>query len=299
MNAVDDCRGDEDGRQLTPMNVRERQNNQQALDRLVAQRFLYRRAKKVENWRLLSVTVVAGLLLWGLAAEGESVSRVATLIVVMLWFLDQVVLVQLTGRIRAEAATIQEDFDCFVLDIPWSAHGGVDRPTPDRVNELASKGRKLTTVRKGLEDWYGRDEIPTEALAAQLHCQRVNCRWDGRLRKEWIASVCLALAVLGVIGLVVASLVDVSLLDVVLAIAAALRLVAWLCMEIQGQSVAKDRAGKLHGYLSRTEWRSGQVNLCDVRLAQALIFEHRRSCPTVPDWFYRLRRKAHEAMEPV
>ena len=279
------------------MNVRKRQNDQRSLDRLVAQRFLYRQAKKIEGLRLLSVIVVAGLLLWGLAVERESISQWATLIVVLLWFLDQVVMVPLIGRIKAEAATIQEEFDCFVLDIPWSEHGAVERPTPDRVNELARKGRKLAAVKKGLEDWYGGDEIPTEALAARLHCQRVNCRWDGRLRKEWIAAVCIVLAVLGVIGLVVGALFGVSLLDVVLATAATLRLVAWLWMEVQGQSVAKNRMVKLQGYLSRTDGHNGQTNVCDVRLAQALIFEHRRSCPAVPDWFYRLRREAHEAVE--
>lgn len=280
------------------MSVRERQNDQRSLDRLVAQRFLYRKVKEVESLRLLSVTVVAGLLLWGLSVEEGPISQVATLIVVLLWFLDQVVLVPLAGRIKVEAATIQEDFDCYVLDIPWSEHGGVELPTADRVSELAKKGRKLAAVNNGLEDWYGGDEIPTEALAARLHCQRVNCRWDGRLRTEWIASVCVVIAALVVVGLVVAALVGVSLLDVVLSTAAALRLVAWLWMEIQGHSVAKNRMRKLQGYLSRTDERSSQMNLCDVRLAQALIFENRRSCPEVPDWFYRLRRRAHEAMEP-
>ena len=281
------------------MNVRERQNEQHSLDRLIAQRFLYRRAKKVESWRLLSVIFVAGLLLWGLAAEGVSVSQVATFIVVLLWFLDQVLLVPLASRIRLEAATIQEDFDCFVLKIPWPEHSGHERPMPDRISELARKGRESAAVNKGLEDWYGGDEIPGEALAARLHCQRVNCRWDGRLRREWIASVFYVLALFGVVSLALAAFVGVSLLDVVLATAAALRLVVWLWTEIQGQSVAKNRMEKLQGYLSHSGRRRGQMNLCDVRLAQAVIFEHRRSCPAVPDWFYRLRKNAHEAMEPV
>ena len=154
------------------MNVRERQNNQWSMDRLVAQRLLYRHVKTVENWRLVSMLVVAVLLLWGLAAEGGHISQVATVIVVFLWFVDQVALVPLAGQMKKEAAIIQEDFDCFVLDIPWPEHGGVKRPTQDRVNELVRKGEKIATVRKGLEDWYGGDEIPAEALAARLHCQR-------------------------------------------------------------------------------------------------------------------------------
>ena len=280
------------------MNVRERQNEQHSLDRLIAQRFLYRRAKRAESWRLLSVIFVAGLLLWGLAAEGESVSQVATLIVVLLWFLDQVLLVPLASRIKMEAATVQEDFDCFVLEIPWPEHSGHERPMPDRISELARKGRESAAVNKGLEDWYGGDEIPREALAARLHCQRVNCRWDGRLRREWIASVSFVLALFGVVSLALAAIVGVSLLDVVLATAAALRLVAWLWTEIQGQSVAKNRMEKLQRYLSHSGRRRGQMNLCDIRLAQAVIFDHRRSCPAVPDWFYRQRKNVHEAMEP-
>lgn len=279
------------------MSIRERQNDQRSLDRLVAQRLLYRHVKTIENWRLVSVLVTAGLLLWGLAEAGETFSQVATVIVVLLWFVDQVVMVRYAGRMKEEAAAIQEDFDCFVLDIPWPEHSGVDRPTQDRVNELARKGGKLAAVWKGLENWYGRDVIPADALAARLYCQRTNCRWDGRLRKEWMGSIYCVLAVLGVVCFGVAVLVGVSLLKVVLVAAAGLRLLAWLWMELQAQSVAKTRMRNLHGYLSRADTQAGPMTLCDVRLVQAAIFEHRRTCPTVPDWFYRFRKKGHEAME--
>ena len=285
-------------RKLTPMNVRERQNDQRSLDRLVAQRFLYRQVKTVENWRLLSVVVVAGLLLWGLAAEGGPFSQAATIIVVSLWFVDQVVLVRFASRMKQEAAAIQEDFDCFVLDIPWPKYGGAEQPTEDRVYELARKGSKLAVVRESLEGWYGGDDIPADPLAARLYCQRANCRWDGRLRKEWIWFISSVVAVLGVVGFVVAALVGVSLLEVVLAAAAGLRLLAWLLIELRVQSLAKKRMERLHGYLSRADTQAGQMTLCDVRLVQAAIFEHRRACPTVPDWFFRFRRKSHEAMEP-
>ena len=179
------------------MNVHERQNSQWALDRLVAQRLLYRQVKTVENWRLALLAFVAALLLWGLIAEEGSFLQVATTVVVFLWFLDQVVLVRYTGRMKEEAAAIQEDFDCFVLDIPWPEHGGLERPTEDRVRELARKGRETPTVGERVTDWYGGDDIPVDALAARLHCQRFNCWWDGRLRREWICLMGSAVLLLG------------------------------------------------------------------------------------------------------
>ena len=74
--------------------IRERQNSERSLDRLAAQRLLYRQVKTVENWRLVSVFFVAGLLLSGLVMEEGPFSQGATMVVVLLWFVDQVVVVQ-------------------------------------------------------------------------------------------------------------------------------------------------------------------------------------------------------------
>lgn len=278
------------------MNVRERQNSPWALDRLVAQRLLYRQVKSLENWRLASLTLVAALLLSGLIADEGPFLQVATTVVVFLWFLDQVVLIRCTGRMKEEAAAIQEDFDCFVLDLPWPEHCGIERPTEDRVRELARKGMKIPAVGERLEDWYG-DDIPVDALAARLHCQRFNCWWDGRLRREWICLMGSAVLLLGGVSIAMAALFGVKVLQVVLAVAAGLRLIAWLFMEYRDQEGARRRMEKLHGYLSRADAQAGPMTSCEVRLVQAKIFEHRRTCPTVPEWFYRLRRDAHEVMD--
>ena len=278
------------------MDIRERQNRPRSLDRLAAQRWLYGRAKKVENWRLVSAVAVAGLLLSGLLIEAELYSQLATIIVVGLWFIDQVVLVPSGDGRKEEAAAIREDFDCFVLDLPWPKHSGVGRPTDDRVKELVRMAGN-PEARNELIDWYGGDDIPVEAIEGQLHCQRANCRWDRRLRREWVKCVRSVVVVSAVLGFIVAALAGMSLLKFVLVIAAGLRLVAWLATEHRAQSAARIRMEKLHRFLSRTDAPTGRFTLCDVRLVQAGIFEHRRLGPMVPDWFYRCRKSAHEALE--
>ena len=274
--------------------IRKRQNSEWALDRLVVQRLLYRQVKSVENWRLTLILLVAVLLLSGLAMGAGTYSQGATMAVVLLWFIDQVLLVPCVGRKKEEAAAVQEDFDCFVLDIPWSEHVGVARPTRDRVEELTIAARNAGVARKELVDWYRPGLIPVEAVPAQLHCQRVNCRWDSRLRGEWIRSVWFVVTTLVVVGVGVGAILGVSLLEVVLGVAAGIRLLAWLILEQRAHSIARKRMEDLHGYLSRTEAESSRMTSCDVRLVQAAIFEHRRACPTVPDWFYQFRRQAYE-----
>ena len=152
-------------------------------------------------------------------------------------------------------------------------------------------------ARNELVDWYGREDIPVEATEARLHCQRANCRWDARLRTEWI---CFAKSVVGVslaVGIIVAALAGISLLKFVLLLAAGLRLAAWLVTEQAAQSSARSRMEKLHRLLSQTDGPTDGFTPCDIRLVQAGIFEHRRLGPMVPDWFYRRRRSAHEALE--
>lgn len=253
--------------------IRERQNSEWSLDRLATQRLLYRHVKTMENWRLALILLVAVLLLLGLSVGTGAFSQAATMAVVLFWFVDQAVLVPRIGRKKEEAAAVQEDFDCFVLDIPWPEHLGVARPTNDRVQELTRAANNAGLARKDLADWYRPEDAPEERVPARLHCQRVNCRWDSRLRGEWIWSVRLAVTVLAVGGVAVGAMLAISLLEVVLGVAAGIRLLAWLFVEQRAHSLARKRTQHLHEYLSRIEEKSSQMTLCDARLVQTAIFE--------------------------
>ena len=274
--------------------IRNRQNSAWALNRLAAQRFLYGQAKCVEGLRLALILLVGALLLVSLAVAAEPFSEWATMAVVFLWFVDQVALVPWVGHKREEAATIQEDFDCLVLDIAWPDHLGVGRPTEDRVKVLAKRADKVGVDRKELVDWYRPDKIAKEPLRGRLDCQRLNCDWDNRLRREWLCLVRFTVWMLVAAGVVVGVAMEITLLEVVLAVAAAIRLLAWLLLEQRAHSAGQKRMEILHGYLSRAEADGGPRTMSEVRLVQAAIFDHRRTCPSVPDWFYWVRRTAYE-----
>ena len=274
----------------------ERQNCRRSLDRLIAQRYLYRRAKCVEGLRLASVGIAVSILALDLFIGAPSFSQWAMLIVVLLWCAEQALLVGWSTRLKEEAATIQEDFDCFVLQIPWATHRGIEVPMEGRIRELSVRAASIAAVTEGLTDWYGRDGIPADPIQARVHCQTTNCRWDERLRREWTRSMSIGLILALVLILVSAAITGLSVMDLVLSVSVALRALTWLVVEFRQQSAAKKRTLRLQRYLSAAG-QVGPVSMCDVRLAQDAIFEHRRSCPTVPDWFYRLRKGAHQTLE--
>ena len=276
------------------MDISERQNCPRSLDRLFALRLLYRRVKRVEGWRLVSVVAVVGLSLSGAVGDGGLSSQIATMVVLLLWSVDQALLVAWAGRMKEEAAAIQEDFDCFVLNLSWPEHRGMGPPTDDRVKELVTKGAGVKAVGAGVENWYSTDGIPTDPVLARAHCQRENCRWDGRLRKEWICVLYSVLGVAVVGGLVVAVFTEATVFELVLVVAGVARVVTWFVTELRAQSGGRKRMEGLQQYLSGN---AQGMNECDNRLVQAAIFDHRRVSATVPDWFYGLRKVAHEGLE--
>ena len=72
--------------------IHERQNIDWSLDRLVAQRTLYRSAKSLENLRLSLIILVVFLLIVAFFLRVNEFIQSSTVIVVLLWFLDQAVL---------------------------------------------------------------------------------------------------------------------------------------------------------------------------------------------------------------
>jgi hypothetical protein len=100
------------------LDINEKQNSEWNLKRLASQRQLYSDAKKV----LLVQFILCGIFTLGLAIVGNIISeRFAIYIVlsaILIVFLDEFILSRTIDRTIEEAARIQEEFDCDVLQLP-------------------------------------------------------------------------------------------------------------------------------------------------------------------------------------
>lgn len=275
------------------MNIRDAQNSAASIDRLLAQRLLYRRAKIWRYSGLGLVVVVAFLTLTSVALDAETFTYFVSLTVAASWFADQVFIADKISSLRDEAARIQEDFDCNVLEIPWPKHRDIDRPFPDRVRTLAQAARHVRRVNSNLEDWYSPDAIPEDPFLARVHCQSMNVVWDYDLRTKWnMTIVCTSIGVATVL-LTVGAFLGATLLEALVGAAMLLRIVAWVVVETRSQKRAIAQCASIRKFLADHEFLSLR-SLHDVRLAQDMIFEHRRSSPTIPDSFYGLFRTRQE-----
>ena len=102
---------------LLQMSIQEKQNCPESLTKLAAQRQLYHRAKRARNLGFFLVGLVGILVIAVFVTKNETFSQFVALVAMFTWFLDQIVLKPWESALKKEAATIQEEFDCFVLDL--------------------------------------------------------------------------------------------------------------------------------------------------------------------------------------
>ena len=275
------------------MSIQERQNQPESLAKLAAQRLLYSRAKRMRNIGIVLVLVAVILGLVASVVENQGFSYFVLLAVLITWFLDQQVLKRKESVLKKEAATIQEDFDCFVLDLPWPAQKGIQHPTPDRVQQLTSEAKSKPKVSEGLRDWYPPDSIPDDPIISKIHCQRINCWWDVNLRSRWSNLLQVIFWIFAGLVICLSVLTGITVAKFIAIIASNIRVLAWGLGEIKNQDEEIERIDRIHRYLSRFS-DENSPSPSDIRSIQDEIFEHRRSNPPVPDWFYWRKRDSQE-----
>lgn len=276
------------------MSIQEKQNFPESLEKLAAQRFLYGRAKKMRNMSILLILLVAVMGLIASVSEKQDFPQYVPVLTLLLWFLDQQFFKKRESRYKAEAATIQEDFDCFVLDLPWPSHKGLQRPTPDRVRQLAAAVASKSEVLEKLKNWYVPEVILPDPILSRVRCQQMNCWWDANLRRRWNAVLKRSFWVFAILVLFLSVVTGITVFKLLAIIASNVRILAWGLGELNDQDEAVACVDRIHRYISNL-CREKEISLNDVRTIQDEIFEHRRLNPPVPDWFYWFGRDRQES----
>jgi hypothetical protein len=272
-----------------------RQNDDDALRLLVAQRRLYSRAKRWLGLRWF------GMLVIGLAAPVVSVVwpdlAVVSGAVAGLWiFLGRTVLMSTQSTATAKAAATQEQFDFYVFGMPTS----IERSTLPSLEEISiitgpDPALRAVAADENLIDWYPIDPSNAGTVSVAI-AQRANASYSDRLLRTtavvwatitaaWIATLIVASAVVGIS--LVTFLVGV-LLPVLPAFLDVVEYVAGM------RKAARGRGDLARSIEQRLKGNSGPIDGNDLLVWQERLYELRRSTAQVPDMIYRIRRTINE-----
>jgi hypothetical protein len=271
------------------------QVTEKQLDRLRAQRALYSRAKT-----LLGIHVALSVpfaVLWSILGIFYPLTKIyAAVWGIAVALLDLGFFTPTQKALKANAAKIQEAFDCDVLNMDWRFIHAGSRPDPE---DTAEWSRRADPESK-LKDWYPPAVGQLPLPLARAVCQRANCWWDAELRRRYarasIAIVATILAITVVTGIIGHFQVEQWILTGVAPLVPVFMLGLRQSIE---QRDAADRLDTLRRHAEKM-WSEILAGASDDKIAhqsrelQDEIYDHRRRNPLIFDWMYNLLRNRQE-----
>lgn len=278
----------------------ERENLEKNIERLAAQKEMYFQAKRLFFLQFI-VTVlitvlltVAGLVLayFGNAMDWNWVRGAYGILAAVL---DVFLLNHFISQLRQRAASIQELFDCDVLDLEWNKVCVGEKPSPEDIKKYADKHLKRVKSYDKLKTWYAQSIDQVDGPAAKVICQRSNFSYDSSIRRSfqyWVAGISITTIVISLVMSLVLnastrSLVAISFLPV-------LPMLTFLGKLIKEHNTSGKNLESLRSNISSLWTDVLGATARDVettlRRVQDKIFLNRKSSPLIPEWFYDWQR---------
>jgi len=260
------------------------------MDRLAAYSYEYGRA---QLWRLTRMIATLGfaaaspiVLIWfpGLV---DYLAAAAGLWLVV----GNTLIASLERSRRTCGARFQELYDTELFGLRWNAAMAGRRPPPDDVMDSAFKVKD----RSRYHDWYNVDVTGLPWPSDVLLCQRQSAVWARRDHRAYAVFLAVSGASWFVFGLGLAIMRQMTLADYLLRLglpsAPAYLASTELMLAHWRHAVARQQLeDEIDDLWSARATDAAVPTSEDCRRIQDGAFQARRTGPTVPDWFYKLRR---------
>lgn len=268
------------------------------LNLLRARTLIYRRAKNVQA---VGLAISLGFPIIGLIASALLLpSKPLIAFAALIFSFVDVVFLDRWHRARLKnAAKLQEDFDCTVLQMDWNTFLVGSRIDPEDV--FADSCKKLSDKdEQRLINWY---PVAVKALPlhlARLVCQRTNIWYDSALRKRYRFVLLVGCAVLSAVAGFASLAIDCTMTTFVLSTLAPMTpVLIWALRECDRQAATCELLDRLNDEVKKL-WEHSRSGATEQEISkrsrelQDAIFNHRASSPLIFDWVYNLLRRNME-----
>jgi hypothetical protein len=283
------------------MNISEKQNNSINFKRLAAQKQLYSEAKTIHYLQIM----LSGVMLLIISVLANVISKEYNAYLVLASILcvvfDELIINPRIEESRTLAASIQEDFDCDVLDIPLNKVKFKRRDLSEIVNEYSSKYLHRFKDFNTLIDWYPGMEN-TDTIYSKVICQKTNCWWSQKLREKYSGIIKAIIVFISIILIIISLLKGMTVEIFIVYVISPLMPISVLAYRIiRDNSKSIENLNDIKIILESIieKLKNKEVYLInefnnDVRCLQDMIYENRRISPVVPDFFYKHYRNRYE-----
>lgn len=266
--------------------IRTRQNEEHSIEMLVAQRKLYNDAKAV-HWISTALSVwipfVLSILLVFVTQNSplESVSYILSIISMLVSFgVDKYI-----KKRKELAASIQQKFDIYVYQMPWNERlFGKNKNLNHAIAEHSKSIMSKEDEKKTLYDWYTPIVDEKHINDGILSCQRENQWWDVGIRTRYRIACCVAIIVMTVIVFGMGIIRNEEVLTLLWRVAFIVPMLQWLIDTVKQLNEDIDNLKEVDEMINDERSKS----LDDLQDIQVKIYEHRKGCFAIPDFFYKI-----------
>lgn len=263
-----------------------RQNEDNSIAMLAAQRQLYRDIKKYNNISIsLSLWVPFILAIATLFIPRDTELKYATYILSIVAWLFALFIDKYIKENKELAAFIQQKFDIYVYKMPWNEK--VFKKNKNISNDIAIYSKKILSnprEKEKLKNWYTYIADERELTEGILMCQRENVSWDSGLRKRVKFASIILFVLLLVLVFVIGLLKNERVIDLISRIAFILPMLKWLLDTVTKLDKDIKKLKELDFIINDNEPKTME----ELQEIQKEIYQHRKGCCTIPEYIYNI-----------
>jgi len=267
-----------------------RQNEEENIDRLCAQKQLYIEAKKAFMMQIIltvPLTILLTLIKIVLIFFKIDISVYVLIYGIGLTLADLLLINLVISDYKKTAAKIQELFDCSVYDLEWNKICAGKKPTQEEVNKYSrifkSSGKPISK----LKDWYPIELKKYSPLKVIVLCQKTNLNYDTAIRNRFKKKV-LIVAFITLLVLILLSLIrNISFRDFISQVAASFLPVFVLTAKIMiEQNTTLKNSEELNNNIEGLLEDENNISLKEIRSIQDKLYNSRKDSALIPEFFY-------------
>lgn len=283
----------------------EKQNLEINIQRLAAQNQFYYLGKSYFTLQFcLNVVGTALLLIVGLIINHLYQFKIdwfRSFYAFTIVLLDYLVISNEINKCKTKAATIQETFDCEVLNIEWNKVLVGEKPLPEDVQRYSKKYLKRVRNFIKVTDWYDITIKELSNNAAKIVCQRSNLTYDYAIRerfKNWVVGIAIGILILALAMFAAKNfLIQDCLVNLIIPYIPILTFTLKIYIENKTSLKNLDSLKSNINNSWATLLIGGVISEQTIRQMQDKMYLNRKSNPLIPEWIYnRLRPGLEEAM---
>tara|TARA_R110002072_G_scaffold302379_2_gene484972 strand:- start:745 stop:1686 length:942 start_codon:yes stop_codon:yes gene_type:complete len=283
--------------------ILKKQNRLNHIDELLAQKTIYSRAKNYQGL-LIFITVLLPILVSILIKLDSNLidqSNYIFALYLVLGAVGEKILEKVIDRLKNIAASIQEQFDCDVLDIEKNETINSMFIDKESIRRYSKKARKNTKLVEKVTDWYSLNLKAVKTNIASLLCQRTNITYDFSIRSRYKNAILILTILTFTVLLIIAFYNDLTLKTFLIeVILPSIPVIMFAYKEINSNIESIDNLNHLR-HLIESELSginiNSEIDETLLRKIQDRIYQNRILSPLIPDFiYYFVRTKLEDEM---